>query len=303
MSYQEEVLTFNCGADLLVGVLALPARGAPQADVAVIVVTGGPQYRIGSHRQFTLLSRRLAKAGYPALRFDARGVGDSSGEASDFEARDDDIAAAIAAIKGELPQLRRIVLLGLCDGASAALLFVHRRRDCAVAGLCLLNPWVRTPDGLSRTYVKHYYLRRVAQADFWRKLLAGAVSLRALPELARHWWKAGRPPAAAPGAAASFPALMASAWRAFTGPILLLLSGDDYTAREFVDHASTSPDWRGQLERSNVTRLDLAGANHTFANELDRERVAGEALDWLARFAPLSSATGDIQTPLGGTAS
>jgi exosortase A-associated hydrolase 1 len=302
MSFEEAALTFRCGADLLVGVLALPLRGAPRADLAVIVVVGGPQYRIGSHRQFTLLSRSLASSGYPALRFDGRGVGDSGGEARDFTARDDDIAAAIAVAKRELPQLRRIVLLGLCDGASAALLYLQRRGDDSVAGLCVLNPWVRTPTGLARTYVNHYYLRRIAQADFWRKLFAGAVSLGALSELVRHWRQARKTAAASPGSVASFTTLMASAWRAFTGPILLVLSGDDYTAREFVDHASTSPAWRGQLARRNVTRVDLAGANHTFANELDRERVADETLAWLARFAPVPTANDGIQALHGGTA-
>ena len=39
----------------------------------MVIVVGGPQYRAGSHRQFTLLARHIAAAGYPVLRFDARG--------------------------------------------------------------------------------------------------------------------------------------------------------------------------------------------------------------------------------------
>ena len=48
-------------------------------------MVGGPQYRVGSHRQFTLMARAFAAAGYPVLRFDYRGIGDSEGESRGFE--------------------------------------------------------------------------------------------------------------------------------------------------------------------------------------------------------------------------
>jgi len=300
MNCDETALTFVCGDNLLVGVLARPRRDVPTADTAVIVVAGGPQYRVGSHRQFALLSRALAGAGYPVLRFDARGAGDSGGEPRDFEARDDDITAAIAAVRRQLPGIGRVVLLGLCDGASAALLYLHRRADRAVSGLGLLNPWVRTPAGLARTYIKHYYLRRLAQPDFWHKLLAGAVSPRALRDLAGNLRLAGRRGPAASATSMPFPQAMAAAWRAFSGPILLVLSGDDYTAREFVDHVAMRPEWQGNLDRGNVTRVDLAGANHTFANAFDRQRVASEVLGWLGRVAPLPTGPGSRVVHNGG---
>ncbi|KAB8057318.1 hydrolase 1, exosortase A system-associated, partial [Janthinobacterium violaceinigrum] len=58
----------------LVGILSLPAAPGPRG---VLIVTGGPQYRVGSHRQFVLLARALAAQGVPVLRFDLRGMGDS----------------------------------------------------------------------------------------------------------------------------------------------------------------------------------------------------------------------------------
>ena len=64
-AYSEEAVTFGGGR--WVGVLSVPT-GTPQS--VVIVVVGGPQYRVGSHRQFVQLSRALASAGHATLRFD-----------------------------------------------------------------------------------------------------------------------------------------------------------------------------------------------------------------------------------------
>ena len=79
-------------------------------------MVGGPQYRVGSHRQFVLLARDLAADGFPVFRFDYRGMGDSEGEFRGFEHVEDDIAAAVEAFRSASPGLREIVLWGLCDG-------------------------------------------------------------------------------------------------------------------------------------------------------------------------------------------
>jgi dipeptidyl aminopeptidase/acylaminoacyl peptidase len=62
MRFSEEAVPFACAGDMLMGILTRPE--AP-AQTGVVVVVGGPQYRVGSHRQFVLLSRELAAAGYP----------------------------------------------------------------------------------------------------------------------------------------------------------------------------------------------------------------------------------------------
>jgi len=99
----------------------LVARGVSDAErpseTGVLIVVGGPQYRVGSHRQFVLTARRLAADGYTTLRFDATGMGDALGEPRSFEQLDDDLGSAIDALLASTPALRRVVLLGLCDGA------------------------------------------------------------------------------------------------------------------------------------------------------------------------------------------
>jgi len=117
----EQALVFGCGGESLVGVLALP--DAPSVR-GVLIVVGGPQYRAGSHRQFTLLARELARSGVASLRFDYRGMGDSSGPARSFEAVDEDIGCALERLLGALPPLLMYAFLmdyyiaGLTAGAT-----------------------------------------------------------------------------------------------------------------------------------------------------------------------------------------
>ena len=114
MTWTEQALVFRCGADELVGVLASPERAAARG---VLIVVGGPQYRAGSHRQFTLLARELAAGQIASFRFDYRGMGDSSGAARSFERAGEDIACAIDRFLERAPQVKEVVIWGLCDAA------------------------------------------------------------------------------------------------------------------------------------------------------------------------------------------
>ncbi|MDH4393732.1 MAG: hydrolase 1, exosortase A system-associated [Aquabacterium sp.] len=277
----------TAGAEL-VGVLHQPS-GRLRSDVGVLIIVGGPQYRVGAHRHFVLLARALSRAGYPTLRFDHRGVGDSVGPLPRFEAIDDDIAAAIDALVNAHPGLRGVVLWGLCDGASAALLYAERRRDGRVCGLALLNPWVRSVHGQARAQVRHYYIDRLRSPDFWRKTLGGGVGLGAL----QGWWRAWRQsrakhPVAGKAAQIDMPfqVVMARAWQRFQGPVLLQLSGQDHTAREFEAVADSFPAWNGWQLRPQTVLQAFAQADHTFSASAQQEAGTRGLLDWLAQHWP-----------------
>jgi len=276
----ERVLGFDCDGAALVGILAEPpAAAASMADLGVLVIVGGPQYRAGSHRQFTLLARHLAAHGYPTLRFDYRGMGDSDGEARDFLGVDADIAAAIQALQSARPEVKRVVLWGLCDAASAALLYLDATHDPRVAGVALANPWVRSAESLAKAHVKHYYWRRLREKSFWLKLLRGGVGLRALGGLARNLQLAR--PGAQAADARSFQERMAAGLRGFEGPTLLVLSGDDYTAREFAEYSRSSPAWQGLLQTPSLELHEMPGADHTFSNSSDLQALNARCLRWL----------------------
>jgi len=287
----EKTITIDCDGDLLLGILHRPE--APAA-LGVVVVVGGPQYRAGSHRQFVLLARALAAKGFAVLRFDYRGMGDSSGARRHFEAVSADIAAAIDALQRHVPVVQRVVLWGLCDGASAALLYLDDTHDRRVDGLCLANPWVRSQASLARTHVKHYYGQRLRQREFWAKLLRGQVAGQAWSGLLANL-RALRAGPQAPNNE-PFQMRMAKAWKAFDKRILLVLSGDDYTAKEFLEYTCSNADWNGLIEGSRVERTDAPLADHTFSAAAASNALERITAKWLASHIDRSAALNPTAT-------
>ncbi|UGQ46225.1 hydrolase 1, exosortase A system-associated [Massilia endophytica] len=268
---RENALSFRCGDDWLTGIVSAPASPAQRG---VLIVVGGPQYRAGSHRQFTLLARALAKGGIPAMRFDYRGMGDSTGKVRSFEAVTADLRAAIDQFMDVQPGLQEVVLWGLCDGASASLF--HAQHDARVRGLVLLNPWVRTGQGLARVTIKHYYRSRLFDPELWRKIVGGqfrpAAALKSFTGIAF---------AASVAQDQDLPTRMLQCFAGFHGPVLLILSGQDLTAREFQDMVDRSTAWQRQIVSPRVRRELLEDANHTFSSAAWRSQVASWTADWV----------------------
>lgn len=287
MNFVERPLAFPCQGDWLYGILSLPTASAARG---VLIVVGGPQYRVGSHRQFTLLARHLAAHGIPTMRFDYRGMGDSQGDARSFEDINDDIRAAVDEFFAMAPGLQEVALWGLCDAASAAVFYAAS--DPRICGLALLNPWVRTDAGIARAYLKHYYLKRAFDPELWRKIGHGHFNvMAALRSLLTMLGRANRPhkrPGEGSGLGATgittslvLPERMHEGLRRFNGKVLLVLSGNDLTSHEFSALAKTSRKWRNLLHGPNVQKRQLADANHTFSQEAWRNQVALWTTDWI----------------------
>jgi exosortase A-associated hydrolase 1 len=294
----EIAICFDCAGETLVGVIHRPQEPGKRG---VLVVVGGPQYRVGSHRQFVLLARDLARDGIPVLRFDHRGMGDSSGEAQSFEQINADIAAAIDTFFQKIPDLGEVVIWGLCDAASAAMFYAHT--DPRVTGLVLLNPWARSEASLARTYLFDYYASRFISRDVWQRMLRGefqfAKALRsflsvlttvsglrrvAQKEVTRNTSTGSNSAtgeAKQIGQPTDFRVRMCNGLQRFSGPVLLILSGNDLTASEFKGTVSGSRQWRKVLAREGVSRRELSDANHTFSQREWRDQVTEWTQEWV----------------------
>ena len=275
--FDERFVSFDCAGDTCLGVLTMPKSQVTHADLGVLVIVGGPQMRVGSHRQFVLLARALAAAGVPAFRFDYRGMGDSAGDARTFEHIRTDIVSAIEVLQREAG-VDRVVLWGLCDGASAA--WMDGADDPRVDGIVAVNPWARSPQGEATTRLKHYYLQRLLAPEFWRKVISGRSSLRQRAgELAGAVQTAARPVNA--GNAIEYLKRMEDGWGRFTSPILVILSGNDYTAREFEGWVAGSGARKALLSRDQCEVVRMPDADHTFSSRVWRDRVSEITIEWI----------------------
>lgn len=283
MSVTERAVVFDCAGEELVGVLSEP--GAARR-VGVLIVVGGWQYRVGSHRQFVLLARRLADQRIAVMRFDYRGMGDSGGPMRTFEHIEADIAAAIDAFRRACPAVEKVVLWGLCDAASASLMYWEATADTRICGMVMLNPWVLSDEMFARSQIKHHYLKRPLELDFWKKLMRGRVNFAAsLQALAMAVSNVG-----STSASDSYQTVMAKAMARFAGPILIILSGHDPTAKGFIEYCGREPRWRDLIDRPNVEQRSVPDADHTFSSAEWRGEVELATLDWLQRSFPEESA-------------
>lgn len=255
MNSEQHALRFHCHDCDMVGVVNIPERPLQRG---VLMLASGGQYRVGSHRQATLLARTFASAGIPVMRFDHRGCGDSGGALRSFEHIGEDIAGALKEFFIKVPEMKECVILGLCDGATAAAFYGYT--DTNVTGLVLMNPWVRPASSLPAAALG----APRAELDFWIGVGATDAQRAARQQLRLE---AGDPTLA-------LPQRVLKSLACFDGEMLIILSGEDRIAREFCGLLDT----RG-LRRCR--RVDIEQADHTFSTGQWRERVALESVNWI----------------------
>ncbi|MEJ6008246.1 hydrolase 1, exosortase A system-associated [Paucibacter sp. AS339] len=272
-------LRFACEGESLLGMLTLPQDRI--VERALLMITGGPQYRVGSHRLYLQLGRWLAGHGVAVLRFDFRGAGDSTGQPRPFTEHQADIAAGLQALKTELGEnLKDIGLFGLCDGASAALMYCYAHPSADIQRLILINPWVRSPETHAKVQLKHYYLQRFRSADFWSRLFTGKVDPQTLPAILGQLALMVRSRISAVTATADstprgdsiasnygFQKQMQQGLLTFKGPVCLILSEHDFTAAEFREACTGNRQWRRATQAPQVRVQTLMGADHTFSGD------------------------------------
>lgn len=128
LPYESTDISFIGGAEgvRIAGTLAYPIghKAGEQVPVVLMVTGSGPQNRdeeLYGHKPFAVLADWLARNGVASLRYDDRGVGDSTGDfntatTSDLAA---DAKAGLAYLKG-LGQFSHVGVLGHSEGGGIA---------------------------------------------------------------------------------------------------------------------------------------------------------------------------------------
>ncbi|TPG18645.1 hydrolase 1, exosortase A system-associated [Sphingomonas koreensis] len=245
-----ELITFDCASETLLGTLDRAA-----GTTGLLIVSGGNEIRIGAHRGMALLAARLAEQGVPVLRFDRRGVGDSSGENGGYASSGPDIAAAAAALRSAQPQLTQLIGFGNCDAATALALF---GRDARIDRLIVTNPWViETTDDLPpAAAIRARYAERLRDPREWRRLLSGGVNItklvRGLQNIAFNGSQRAR-------------SLADPFFATLPRSTHVILAERDATALAFATEAKRR-DWRGAVDR-------IPTASHSFARDGDGDAL------------------------------
>jgi len=134
--YVEEDVAFAGGADglKLAGTLTLP-KGAGPFPAALLIAGSGPQDRdesLANHRPFLLIADALTRKGIAVLRYDKRGVGQSTGNPDIATTLDlaADAQAALAFLKSRKEiDGSKIGLIGHSEGAMIAPYLAGHTKD------------------------------------------------------------------------------------------------------------------------------------------------------------------------------
>lgn len=113
---------FSRGTTSLFGVLHEPT--AVRRPVGLVMSHPLAEEKLWSHRVFVSMARQLAADGYPVLRFDYMGAGDSTGRSDEVDLGSQlaDLATAVETLATRSAGLHHIGLIGLRLGATVAAL-------------------------------------------------------------------------------------------------------------------------------------------------------------------------------------
>lgn len=283
--YHVEAAVFDGGAAeiKLAGELTRPSGPGPFPGL-VLITGSGPHDRnevVEGHKWFLVLSDRLTRSGYAVLRFDDRGIAESSGDFQTATSADfaDDAAAALRWLRAQ-PEIdpERVGFLGHSEGGYIAPLAAQQVEAAFL--VFMAGPAKRLLPDVMVDQARDI-LRAEGQSEALlerasRQVTENTAILRAAPDAAtaeqrmkaylksegynrgeinaslglwaRPWglWYAHHDPA--------------PAFRAFEGPVLALFGGSDLQ----VSAAANAPVMEELLRHPRSSVQVLPGLNHLF---------------------------------------
>jgi len=255
---------FEVAGHRLRGMLDLPPVGVVRREVGVLMLNSDDGCRLGPHGLWTRLSDRMTCEGYPCLRFDYRGCGDSEGP----EGPPSGIVGLTDAIAAEKVLRKQAgvaatVLVGICYGAEIGLLASRCLPTVCGVVACSTGRYVTDASyaraaGYAGDYARGY-VHKLLSAEAWCKLLAGRVHVRLilqglLDRLSWAHWRRDRDGAAAAEA-------LAGVHRRRVPQLFIYGSADPLTRKHI-------PDYRGEAEEQQLDRhfRVIARADHNFSS-------------------------------------
>jgi pimeloyl-ACP methyl ester carboxylesterase len=277
----------------LFGILHTPAGGA--ADVGVVFLSSGLQNRAGPHRLYVKTARHLTKLGFVCLRLDLLGIGDSEEHAleGNFDCHDPAFASGAIDFMRDEQGVRKLILLGLCAGARAAVkLAGHDQRiDAVVAwSVPMISGFVDMPVSqgagaymgptTARNQLREWASKAInpfawhryfsSEKGFregwrmWRRTLSGLAPepLRTKSPAMEHFMT-------------SLDAYLSSKRR-----VLFVYGGQDKIPK--TEFAARHPEVHSG-QNGAAEYLEVPGSDHTFTRRAASEQVLAETAAWLHR--------------------
>ena len=313
----ERAVSFrNKKGQRLFGILHLPEITTPLSRIGVNILNPGLKNRVAPNRINVRIARMLCARGFPVLRFDPCGIGDSEGELAEGNELNMDLWGMIqrgAFVPDTLvandffvreARLDHLAIIGQCGGAMTAMLAAAR--DARVHGVILVDLpvrllsskldiaelWLdtRTPDEMFREYLK-----KIFRARSWLNLVSMRSDFTTMKKVISRRFGA-RPDRDQPGGATSagvsdrflWPLLEAcETFRARAGRCSFIFAENDLAIKEF--NQDLLPVLRGEdgsLPTGAAMHV-VRDANHIYTEEAWQ----AELLELVDRFMQQTATT------------
>jgi pimeloyl-ACP methyl ester carboxylesterase len=279
----------------LVGILTQTAASEKDGRTGFVILNSGIIHRVGHHRMYVALARLLAGAGYPTLRFDLSGLGDSESRTDGLSLLDSamsDIREAVDWL-ATTQRVGRVILVGLCSGADQAL--IYGISDPRVCGLVLLDPTIPQTPGYYLRYAARHLVRPRSWLEFavdpgraWTKMQQWRGTA---PEDA---WQRHRPNLNDPIIRGFLQNAYQRTMDLGIECLAVFTTGFPHQhnyRRQILDAFPTVP-FNERLQLEYFVRCD-----HIFTAEADRRKLFGTVMNWAARITARTAVSVSTNAP------
>jgi len=298
----------------LSGILHLPKTTAVR-PVAIMLLSPGVKMRVGPHRLYNKMTERFLCLGFPVLRFDYYGLGDSEGDLPESVLVEvyntiqtgrfvPDTIDAMDWMQRE-HGVSRFIASGLCGGAISGLLAAerdHRLEALLALGIPVSfegseQHWGRYITRGQLKELSHGYVRRLSEPGAWLRFLTFQSDYRVIwRSMRERYTTPTKTTTAAPATAATndappsnlnpqfAPAFFSMLER--SRPMLLLFGGADRWMWEFEEKFESPNATRLAPYRAGYEKHTIDSANHILSDEQWLTEMLDLSEAWLRKTYP-----------------